>query len=87
MSRQSRGLLRVPDHVVADVEVEVAVAVEVGECRRGGPVAVAAQAPSLGDVLEGAIAPVAVEGIATPACDEEVGSSVVVDVANGHASL
>ena len=37
------GVVGVPDAVVADVEVEVAVVVQVGEGRRGRPVAVAAQ--------------------------------------------
>ena len=56
-------VLGVPVEVVADVEVEVAVAVQVGEGRRGRPVAVASQAGRLGDVLEGAVPLVAVEGV------------------------
>ena len=39
------GVVEVPGRVVADVEVEVAVAVQVGQRRRGRPVASAAQAP------------------------------------------
>ena len=79
------GGVLVPDEVVADVQVEVAVAVEVGEGRGGRPVAVAAQAGGLGDVLEGAVAPVAVEGIRPPSGDEQVGVAVVVDIADGDA--
>ena len=41
---QRPGCRRVPIDVVADIQVEVAVAVEIGEGRRGRPVAVAAQA-------------------------------------------
>ena len=72
-SWQSRGLLGVPVQVMADVEVEVAVAVQVGEGRRGRPVAVAAQPGRVGDVLERAVAAVAIEGVGPPAGDEQVG--------------
>ena len=51
--------LRVERQVMADVEVEVAVAVEVGERGRRGPVAVAAEPDAVGDVLERPVAPVA----------------------------
>ena len=44
---------------MADVEVEIAVVVEVGERGGGGPVAIAGQAGPFGHVLERAIAPVA----------------------------
>ena len=50
-----RGMLRVPGEVMADIKVEVAVAVEVGERRRGRPVAIAAQPGPQGDVLERAV--------------------------------
>ena len=60
-SGRGAGCRRVPEHVVADVEVEVAVVVEVGEGRRGRPVARARQARARGDVLEGPVAAVAVE--------------------------
>ena len=53
----------VPGSVVADVEVEVAVAVEIGEGRRGRPVAVAPQTGFLRHILERAVAPVAIESI------------------------
>ena len=78
-------MLGVPVRVVADVEVEVAVAVEVGE--RGGrrPVPVAPEAGPCGRVLERAVAPVVVEGVGVPAGDEEVGAAVVVVVADGDA--
>ena len=75
----------VPDEVMADVKVEVAVVVQVGEGGRGGPVAIAAEAGAIGDILEGPVASVAVKGVRSPAGDEEVGTAVVVEVADGHA--
>ena len=75
----------VPGQVVADVEVEVAVAVEIGEGRRGRPVAIAAQSGALGGVLERAVAPVVKQGIRPEAGDEQVGAAVVVVVAHRHA--
>ena len=78
-------LLEIPKQVMADVEVKVAVAVEVGECGRGGPVAVPAEPILCGDVLECPIPLVAVERVPMPAGDEEVRAAVVVDVADGHA--
>ena len=70
----------IPDQVMANVEVEIAVAVEIGEGRRGGPVAVAPQSGAIGRVFEGTIAPVAIESVASPSRDEEVGLAVVVVV-------
>ena len=78
-------VVEVPGRIVADVEVEVAVAVQVGQGRRGRPVAPAPQSPRVGDVLEGPVAAVAVEGIRSPAGDEDVGAAVAVDVADGDA--
>src|SRR4051794_34146446 len=79
------GVGDVPFEVVADVEVEVAVAVEVRKRGRGRPVAGPAQPGAAGDVLEGPVAPVAIEGIRVPACDEEVRAAVVVVVADRDA--
>ncbi len=83
--------LEVPEvdlaEVVADVDVEPAVEVEVEEDRRGavGPVgarrAVALLEHALGDLGEGAVAVVAVERVGAPAHQVEVGPAVVVDVA------
>ena len=87
----SRGIaanprvLRVPRDVVADVQVEVAVAVEVGERRRRRPAAVSAQPPTGRHVLECAVATVSVQRVRPEAGDEEIGSSVVVHVADGGA--
>ncbi len=69
---------------MADEEVEVAVSVEVGEGGGGRPAAIAAEPGLLGDVLEGAIASVPIEGVAPPSGDEEVGMPVVVDIPNRH---
>ena len=68
---------------MADVEVEVAVVVQVGKRRRGGVVARAGQAGALGDVLEGAIAAVAVERVGLQPGHEQVGVAVVIVVAHG----
>src|SRR5712671_5843095 len=67
------------------VKVEVAVAIEVGERRRGRPIAVAAQTGRRGDILERSVAPVMEESVATPAGAEDVRVAVVVVVADGHA--
>ena len=82
---QSSGIDGVPVEVVADIEVEVAVVVEVGPGRRGRPVAVAAEPGLRGGVLEPAVAVVVIEGVGPPAGDEEVGAAVVVVVAHGDA--
>ncbi len=74
---------RVPLQVVADVEIEVAVVVQVGPGRRGRPVAVAAEPRTRRDVLEPAVAEVVVEGVGPPSGDEQVGPAVVVVVAHG----
>ncbi len=68
---------------MGDVEIEVAVAVEVGEDGRGRPVAFAPEPGEVGCVLEGAVPAVAVKRVRPPAGDEQVGISVVVDVADG----
>ncbi len=74
----------VPDSVVADVEIDIAVAVEIGEGRRRRPVAGAAEPGAGGRVLEGAIAPVAEQCVRPPARDEQIRMSVVVEVADGR---
>ncbi len=81
--RARLGGLGVPLQVVADVEVEVAVVVQVGEGGRCRPVSAATQTDGFGDVLEGAVLTVPVEGIPAPAGHEEVRSAVVVEVAHG----
>ena len=75
----------VPDHVVANVEVEVAVVVEVGKGRRGRVVAAACQARALRDIVERSIALIAVERVGHEPADEEIGPAVVVVVAHGDA--
>ena len=72
-------VLGVPDPVVADVEVEVAVVVQVGERRRRRPVAVPRQAGSVRDVFECAVASVSVKGVRPPPRQEQIGVAVVID--------
>ena len=84
-SAQTLLALDVEDQVMADVQVEVAVAVEVGPGRRCRPVAIAAQAGLRGHVLERSVAPVAEQGVRPPPRDEQVGMAVVVVVADGDA--
>ena len=79
------GILGRPCEIVADIKIKVAVAVEVGERGGGGPVAIAVEAETLGDILERAVAAVAEEKIRPPSGDEEVGVAVAVDVANARA--
>ena len=78
-----RGGLEVEVDVVADEEVEVAVLVVVEEGAAGVPAqAVLEEAGLFGDVGEGAVAVVAVEGVLAVVADEEVVPAVVVVVAD-----
>ncbi len=54
-------MVGVPNEVVTDVEVEVAIVVEIGKRRGGRPVALATKASGIGDVFKGPVAPVAIE--------------------------
>ena len=49
----------IPEHVVAYVEIETAVVIEIGECRRCGVVAHAGQPGRLSDVLKSPPLPIA----------------------------
>src|SRR5262249_11230907 len=75
--------LGIPGQVMADVEVEVAIVVEVGKCGRGRPVAVAPQAGRDRRVLEGPIAAAAIKRVGPPAGDDQFGIAVVGVVAHG----
>ena len=80
-----RRIRRVPDHVVADVQVEVAVIVQVRESRRAGIVARAGQPGAFRRVFESAVAPVAIERVRPKPGDEQVGAAVVVVIAGRDA--
>ncbi len=74
-----------PAHVVADEEVEVAIAVGVEPCRARAPVVGLARHPGLGrDVVE-ASADVLEQHVLAHRRDVEVGPAVVVEVAGGDA--
>src|SRR3954469_3206737 len=75
---------RVPTEVVAHIKVEVAVAIEVGKGRRGGPAPVAAEPGAVGHVLERPIAPVPQKNIGSPPRDEQIDITVVVKVTSSH---
>ena len=79
------GMVGIPLEVMADVEIQVAVVVQVGEGRRGRPVAIAPQPGRGRHILERAVPAVMVKGIRPPAGDEEVGAAIVIVVAHGHA--
>ena len=79
------GILDIPGRVVANVEVKVAVTVQVSHRRRRGPIPVTTQSGAGRHVLEGSVALVAVKGIRPPARDEQVGAAVAVDVADRDA--
>ena len=82
----AEGRIRgVPLQIVADIEIEVAVIVEVGPGRRCGPVAVAPEPRLRCGVLEPASAQIAIQGVRPPSGDEEVGPAVVIVVAHGDA--
>ena len=78
-------VLGVPDHVMADVQVEVAIIIEVGEGGRGRPIAVARQTHPLRDILESPVPSIAIQGIGSPPGHEEIGVAVVVVIADRHA--
>ena len=88
--RAAEGLgLRVPDAVVGDEEVEVAVLVVVEEGGGDRPQRAVLRVGALearlrGHVLEGAVAPVAVEDVLAQARHEEVGPPVAVVVGGRH---
>ena len=83
---RASGVVGVPVDVVADVEVEVAVVIEVGEGGRGRPVAIARPGRTASVASSNVPSPaVPIQGIRLPSGDEQVGMTVVVDVADGHA--
>ena len=75
----------VPGQVMADIQVEVAVAVEIGEGRRGRPVAITAQPGAVGRVRERAVSLVVEQDVRPEPGDEQVGAAVAVVIAGGHA--
>ncbi len=83
--RANHEMSVVPDHVMTNIQVEVAVSIQVGERRRSRVVAAAGQPGVLGHVGKGAVAVVAVQRIRAQAADKHVGATVAVVVANGHA--
>ena len=74
-----------PLHVVADEQIEQAVAIEVEPERRRAECLAPAEAARLGDVDECALAGVAEQTVLADAGDEDVGKAVVVVVADGDA--
>ena len=76
---------RVPLQVMAYVEIEVAVTVQVGPGCRGRPVAVAAKPDLWGHVLEPAVTAVVVKGVGPPSRDEQIRKAVIVVVAHSNA--
>src|ERR1017187_7170019 len=79
------GIAGVVDEIVANIQVEITVGVEIGEDGRSRPVAVAIQPRLPGYVVEAAFPRVAIECIGPPAGDEEVGPAVVVVIADGDS--
>ena len=82
-TRAKRRVHLIPLEVMADIKVEVSIIVEVGPCRGGGPVAIAPESGRGGRVLEAAPAQVVIKGIRPPAGDEQIGTTVVIEVADG----
>src|SRR4051794_2616803 len=76
-------VLGVPLQVVANVEIKVAVAVQIREGGRGGPVPVAPQARGICHIAKRLIAFVVIEGVGAPSGDEQVGMPVVVVIGDG----
>ena len=79
------GVGGIVEKIVTDIEIEIAIAVQIGERGRSRPVAIAAQAYSGCDVLERSVAFVAIERVRMPAGDEEVGPAVIVIVGDGDS--
>ena len=78
-------VLRRPLDVVADEQVEQAVAVEIEPERRGAERRPAGEAARSGHVEERALAGVPEQPVLSDAGDEQVGIAVVVEVADGGA--
>ena len=83
-SLQTRGVSVSQTTVVTDIQVEVAVIVNIGKRRRGRPVAVATKSRGRGHVFERRIASVVIKGVRAPAGHKEVGMSVVVVISYGN---
>ena len=79
------GIVSIPDGVMADIKVEIAIAIEISEGSRGWPVSITAQPSALGHVLERPITPVAQQPVAAPPGQEQVGMAVVVVIGHGDA--
>jgi len=74
---------RAPGHVIADIEVERAVAVEIEEKGRHAPIGVI-RARRRSDVLESPVTEPAQQLVASQAGDVEVSFAVGVEIAGGH---
>src|SRR5262249_50637766 len=79
------GMLRVPEHVMADIQVEVAIVVQVGEGSRGRIGATARQPRAVRRIFERPVAPLALQRVGLQAGDEEVGVAVVIVIPHGYA--
>ena len=69
---------------MTDKKVKIAVAVEVGKSSRCRPVAMAAQAATLGDIVKRTVTLVMIKRVRAPAGDKEVGVPIVVIIAHGN---
>ncbi len=79
------GVLWIVSKVMADIEVQVTIAVEVSEGGRGWPIAIAGQAGRARHILKPPVTSVAIECVRMPARDKQVGSAIVVVVAHGDS--
>ena len=70
---------------MADIEVEVAVVVEIGKRRGCGSVASSGQSRTRGDVLEGSIAAIVVKRVGLQAGYKQVGMPVIIVVAHRYS--
>src|SRR5262245_45032383 len=75
----------IPEQVMTDIEVEVTIAVQVGEGGRGRPIAITPKSGRLRHVPEGSVPLVTVQRVSAPAGDEEIGMAIAVIITDGHA--
>ena len=77
----------VPANVVDDEQVEVAVVIDVEPGGACGPAPVVIDTAFSGDVSEGAIRLIAVEGDAAQSADQQIDAPIAVEIPRGRCSV
>ena len=78
------GIGLIPLRVMANIEIEIAVIIKIGESRGRRPVSVSAETRGCGAIFKGPVASVAVECVRTPTSDEQVWVAVMIIISHGN---